>query len=103
MRNQLLILLFLLPFSFAQPPAACYQRVDHQRGDVVPWTADIHDEFYKTIRVVSGVSLQERVLFSWRLPRNLSRGCVSEGFDLEVMHACQLPRDAMRSTRMSTA
>ena len=87
LRMTVLIIPLLLTISFyftGAQPSAWYQQVDYQRGDVVPWGADILGEFYETIRVVSGVSLQERVLFSWRLPRDLARGCSSAGFDLEV-------------------
>jgi hypothetical protein len=81
----LLLLLFSsLSFTIAQPPPAYDLRVDHQRGDIVPWAANIRDQYYDTVPVVSGVSLRERVLFSWKLPQDLARGCSCVGFDVEV-------------------
>ncbi len=81
------LLIYFLSFTNAQSPPAWDQQVDHLRGDLVPWNARIHGEFYKDIRVVSGVSLRGRVVFTWKLPRDLKRGCLSVGYDLEVMNA----------------
>jgi hypothetical protein len=81
----ILLLVFVsLPFAMALPPPAWYLQVDHQRGDLVPWAADILGEFRSKVRVVGGVSLQAPFLFSWRMPRSIERGCTSAGFDLEV-------------------
>ncbi len=84
------LLIYFLSFTNAQSPPAWDQQVDHLRGDLVPWNARILGEFYKDIRVVSGVSLRGRVVFTWKLPRDLKRGCLSVGYDLEVMNATQL-------------
>lgn len=81
------LLIYFLSFTDAQGPSAWDQQVDYLRGDVVPWNALIHGEFYKDIRVVSGVALRGRVVFTWKLPRDLKRGCLSVGYDLEVMNA----------------
>ena len=87
------ILFSLLALVAAQPPPAWDLRIDHQRGDTVAWGAIIHGDLYESIQVVSGVSYspslagsnQGRPLLSWKLPRDMQRGCVSVGFDLEVM------------------
>lgn len=83
-RMLLLLLFSSLSFTIAQPPPAYDLRVDHQRGDIVPWAANIRDQYYDTVPVVSGVSLRERVLFSWKLPSDLARGCSCVAFDVEV-------------------
>ena len=81
-----ILLLLSIPLCTAQPLPAWDLRVDHQLGDSVPWNDAVYGDVYTSIRVVSGVSVRGRVLFSWKLPRDLERGCMSLGFNVEVTH-----------------
>ena len=82
-----IIFLSFLTLLSAQPPPAWDLRVDHQRGDNITWGSAIQGRVCAHMQVVAGVADddQRQPLLSWKLPRDMDRGCVGVGFELEVM------------------